>query len=108
MIGYQKILDSMVELYITKGFRRYIQKNKLNHPPKNDPLEKSLHSIIEKKHILSLGRLYALLKGNNKEITLGYQRNFADYLKSRPFLQKALLETDFLLQLQILSNLHIL
>lgn len=109
MIGYQKVLDSMVELYITKGFRKYILKHKLSHSPKNDIIDKAFHSVIEKKHTLSLGRFYGVLKEIKKWRALsGYQKYFETYLKSRTFLQKALLETNFLLQLEVLTRLHVL
>ena len=107
IIWYQKVLDGMIELYITKWFRKYIKKYKLSHPPKNNPLEKAFHSVIEKNYILSLGRLYAVLKDIHSQKNLsGYSQYFSEYLKSRPFLQKALLESDFLLQLESLTHLH--
>jgi len=62
IIGYQKVIDDMVELYITKGFRKYAQKHSSISSPINTPLEKSLHSVVHKKYILSLGRIYGLLK----------------------------------------------
>ena len=56
----------MIEMYITKGFRKYIEKNNLSRSPVNSPLEKSLHNVIEKKYILSLGRLYQILSDIKK------------------------------------------
>jgi hypothetical protein len=106
IFSYQKILDAMVELYITKGFRKYIQKHSQNIPAINDPLEKSLRLIVEKKHIFSLGRLYQILKDISAEKALsGYRSEFSAYLKSRTFLEKSLRESDFLLQLESLIHL---
>ena len=106
VFSYQKILDAMVELYITKGFRKYIQKHSQNIPAINDPLEKSLRLIVEKKHIFSLGRLYQILKDISAEKALsGYRSEFSAYLKSRTFLEKSLRESDFLLQLESLIHL---
>ena len=109
ILWYQKVIDSMVELYITKGFRKYAKKNTRTHSPENDPLEKAFHLVIEKKYILSLGRLYSVLNNiqSNKKL-LYYSSNFLNYLKSRPFLEKSLLHSDFLLQLQSLIHLHAL
>jgi hypothetical protein len=61
ILSYQKIIDAMIEMYITKGFRKYISKNSKNIPHINDPLEKSIRLIIEKNHIFSLGRVYQSL-----------------------------------------------
>ena len=109
MIWYQKVLDAMVELYITKWYRTYASKNNSHLSHTNNPLEKSLELVIQKKHILSLWRLYQILKRINKEKIEGsYLRSFHDYLKSRSFLEKALLETDFFLQLQSLVHMHVL
>jgi len=109
VMWYQKILDSMVELYITKWFRKYISKKYRDVKVVNDPLEKSLMLVYEKKHILSLWRLYQILKHIREDDTLKtYTYIFWEYLKSRPFLEKALLETDFFLQLQQLVHLHVL
>ncbi len=107
IIGYQKLLDAMVEHYITKGFRKYVLKNKHSHSPENIPLEKSLHSIVERKYTFSLGRLYdALKKVKKREPLSRYLKLFDSYLRTKPFLEKSLLESDFLLQLETLIHLH--
>lgn len=107
IIGYQKVLDAMIEHYITKGFRKYVLKHKLIYSPSNIPLEKSFHSIVNKKYILSLGRLYESLKKIHAWQSLSpYLKAFKDYLVEKSFLQKALLESDFLLQLETLIHLH--
>ena len=53
IIGYQKTIDEMVELYITKWFRKYVSKHSYISSPINTPLEKSLHIVVTKKYILS-------------------------------------------------------
>ena len=107
IIGYQKLLDAMIESYITKWFRKYITKNHLTHSPENSPLEKSFHSIVDKKYIFSLGRVFdSIQRIQTKDISGKYLSYFKKYLESRPFLQKSLLETDFLLQLKTLIHLH--
>lgn len=107
MIWYQKVLDAMIEMYVTKWFRKYIKKNNISSHPKNIPLEKAFYSLIEKKYILSLWRLYESLKKIKKWEDLSeYLWHFRDYLKSRDFLYKSLLESNFLLQLESLIHLH--
>ena len=107
IIGYQKILDAMIEIYITKWFRKYVSKHQLSSSPENTPLEKSFYSTVKKKYIFSLWRLYdALGKIKKGKISWRYLSFFKQYLESRPFLEKALLESDFLLQLEVLIHLH--
>jgi hypothetical protein len=108
ILGYQKILDSMVELYITKGFRKYVQKHDPIISPQNIPLEKSLYSVVEKKYILSLGRLFALLKNMQKNTSpWHYENEFRNFLKDKKHLKKALLESDFLLQWERLMSMQV-
>jgi hypothetical protein len=107
IIGYQKIIDQMIELYITKWFRKYVSKHSGSISHINDPLEKSLRLIVEKKHILSLGRVYQIWKIISSNWNLSwYILEFSNYIKSRTFLQKALLESNFLLQLEWLMSTH--
>jgi hypothetical protein len=107
IIGYQKVIDQMIELYITKWFRKYVYKQSGSISHINDPLEKSFRLIVEKKHIFSLWRLYQSLKIISLWWNLSwYVHEFSSYLKSRTFLQKALLESNFLLQLEWLIHSH--
>lgn len=107
ILWYQKVLDSMIELYITKSFRKFIVKNNLIRSPENSPLEKSLHSVVEKKYILSLGRLYGIIKNiSQNKTSWHYEKSFWVFLGQKLYLKKALLETDFLLQLGRLSDMH--
>ncbi len=97
----------MIELYLTKGFRKYAKKHCHISSPMNTPLEKSLHSVVQKKYILSLGRIYGILKEIKTSQNLNpYTQGFSDYIKSRTFLYKSLLESDFLLQLESLIHLQ--
>ncbi len=109
IISYGKILDQMVELYITKWLRKYISKNNTSPKYVNDPLEKSLRLIIEKKFTFSLGRLYQSLDiiSKSKELT-PYLYEFSKYIKSRAFLWEVLLSKSFLLQLKCVIDSHAL
>ena len=56
--SYHKILDVWVEQMIVNQFRKFAQKKGATILRVNDPLEKALHSVVTKKFILSLGRLF--------------------------------------------------
>lgn len=107
VLWYQKVIDGMIEMYITKWFRKYLKKNNINPQYLNDPLEKSLRAIVEKKYIFSLWRVYQSLKliSENQSLT-PYIYELSAYIKSRPTLKKSLLQSSFLLQLEWLIHLH--
>lgn len=109
ILWYQKVFDSLVEKYITKAFRKYINSNWRVLKPLNSPLEKALFQICDKGFILSSGRLYELLKSyNTKSKGLYYMYSFYDFLEKNIYIKKSLLESDFLLHLQWLSQKKIL
>ncbi|HRI35672.1 MAG TPA: hypothetical protein PK765_00950 [bacterium] len=58
---YQKLLDDLVERGITEAYRTRAREDRL-WLTANDPVEKALHLVVTKNYILSLGRLYSLLK----------------------------------------------
>jgi len=107
IISYLKIIDEMLELYMTKWFRKYLRKKTIS--VHNTPLEKSLRLVVEKKHSLSLWRLYQSLEiiTKNSDKT-PYVLELCEYLKSRSFLEKCLLSSSFLLQLKWLIDIHAL
>jgi hypothetical protein len=47
-------LDLFVESFITNNFRKFAKKRNCTILRVNDPLEKALYLIIEKKYILSI------------------------------------------------------
>lgn len=109
LISYGKIIDQIIELYITKWFRKYISKNNISPKYINNPLEKSLRLIVEKKFTFSLGRLYQSLHEISKWNQLSpYLNEFSNYLKSRDFLRQLLMSESFLLQLKCLIDTHAL
>lgn len=124
ILEYQKAIDAMLELYITSAFRKfchsslwnntgiwntwdsYTDRNNLKSKNISTPLEKSLSLVLHKKYSLSLWRLYEILKNINEKKSLWkYEAVFYSFLKSKTSLDKALLETDFFLQLQELVKL---
>ena len=109
LISYAKIIDQMIELYISRWFRKYISKNHISPKYINTPLEKSIRLIVEKKFTFSLWRLFQTLHIISQQKTLTpYVSEFSNYLKSRPFLWDILLSKAFLLQLEQVINSHAL
>ena len=94
--SYHKILDVWVEQMIVNQFRKYAQKKGATVLRVNDPLEKALHSVITKKYILSLGRLFGLLRMIRKgEKLYDFGQTFAQYLDKYPDLRNMLLSDKF-------------
>ncbi|NDK10270.1 hypothetical protein GW846_05850 [Candidatus Gracilibacteria bacterium] len=105
IVGYQKVLDLLVEIKITEGFRKFIQEKGISHAPENKVLEKSFYAINANHYTLGLGRLYqALQKIKNNKIDGLYLLHFSQYIHSHSSLKKSLLESDFFLQLEQLVN----
>lgn len=79
--SYTKILDAFIETFITSQFRKYAIKRGAVILRVNDPLEKALHFVVTKKYILSVGRLYGLLKSiRSGEKLADYGKVFQEYL----------------------------
>lgn len=94
--SYHKILDVWVEQMIVNQFRKYAQKKGATILRVNDPLEKALYLVITKKFILSLGRLFGLLRMiRNKEKLYDFGQTFAQYLDKYPDLRDILLSDKF-------------
>lgn len=94
--SYHKILDVWVEQMIINQFRKYAQKKGATVLRVNDPMEKALHSVITKKYILSLGRLFGLLQSIRKgEKLYDFAQTFSDYLEKYQGLRELLLSDKF-------------
>lgn len=94
--SYHKALDTLIENYITKWFRKYAKKTGQIYLRKNDLLEKSLNSVINKWFILSTWRLFHLIKLIKKDEELfDYGNCFLDYLNKYYYLKDTLLEDSF-------------
>ena len=94
--SYTKIIDSFVEHFITNNFRKYAVKKWKTILRVNDPMEKSLHLVVNKKYILSIWRLYWLLKSiKNDEKLYDYWQTFAEYLDKYRELKDVLLSSNF-------------
>lgn len=101
--GYQKILDACIEHMIIMDFRKFAKKQGCVYLRSNDPLEKALHSVVNRDYILSIGRLYGLLKMISEHKIDGiYAQTF------ELFIQKSESRKRFLLDQKLLSLLRIL
>lgn len=95
--SYHKILDAFIEHFITINYRKFALKKNCTILRVNDPLEKALHLVVNKKYILSLGRLYWLLKAiKNDEKLYTYWETFAEYLDKYRELKDVLLTQEFM------------
>ncbi|MDD2565448.1 MAG: hypothetical protein PHZ26_00165 [Candidatus Gracilibacteria bacterium] len=95
--SYHKILDAFIEHFITNNFRKFAIKHDCTILRMNDPLEKAMHLVVNKKYILSLGRLYGLLKTiKNDEKLYKYGETFAAYLDKHVELKDVLLSEEFM------------
>ena len=94
--SYNKIIDALVESFVTAQFRKFAIKRGAVILRTNDPLEKAIHFVITKKYILSSGRLYALLRGIRKgEKMYEYGELFRLYLEKYPTIGDFLLSDAF-------------
>lgn len=96
--SYHKILDVWVEQMIVNQFRKFAQKKGAIVLRVNDPMEKALHSVITKKYILSLGRLFGLLRMiRNGEKLHDFGQTFSQYLDKYQDIHDMLLSDRFFL-----------
>lgn len=94
--AYHKVLDLFIESFITNNFRKFAKKKWQTILRVNDPLEKSLNLIVNSKYIMSVWRLYGLLKMIKEEEKLyDYGRCFKEYLDKYTELKNILLDDVF-------------
>ncbi len=107
--SYHKALDWIIEQFITKWYRKFAKKSNQIYLRKNDSLEKSFHSIVNKGYILSAWRLFHILNNiKNKQDLFDYSQNFKDYLDKYIYLKEVLINCDFLKNYKIIIDLEIL
>ena len=94
--SYHKALDSIIESFIIKDFRKFARKKWKDLKRINDTLEKSLNSVINLWYIISLWRLYNLSELIIKWRELLPLTNcFKDFLEKNSFIENIILEKDF-------------
>ena len=107
--SYHKALDGIIETFITKWYRKFAKKTWQIHLRKNDSIEKALHSVVNKWYILSVGRLFHILKSiKNDDDKYDYVSNFKEYLYKYSYLKEVILEDKFLSIFSKLMNTEIL
>jgi hypothetical protein len=107
--AYHKALDACIESYITKWFRKFAKKKNQIILRKNDPLEKTLHLVVNKWYILWFWRLYGLIKAIKNDSELyDYGECFAAYLDKYYYLKDMLLEEEFYKHITELANSEVL
>ena len=94
--AYHKVLDLFIESFITNNFRKFAKKKGCIVLRVNDPLEKSLNLIVNSKYIMSVWRLFWLLKMIKEEQKMyDYWKCFKEYLDKYIELKEVLLSDDF-------------
>jgi len=94
--AYHKVLDLFIESFITNNFRKFAKKKGQTFLRVNDPLEKALNLIVNSKYILSVGRLFWLLRMIKEDRVLyDYGKCFVEYLEKYPDLKEVLLDDHF-------------
>lgn len=94
--AYHKVLDLFIESFITNNFRKFAKKKNCTILRVNDPLEKSLHLIVNSKYIMSVWRLYGLIKMIKEDEKLfDYGKCFKEYIDKYVELKNMLLDDEF-------------
>lgn len=94
--SYTKLLDAFIEAHVTSQFRKYAAKRGATVLRVNDPMEKAIHFVITKRYILSIGRLYGLLKAiRENERLFDYGNAFKEYLEKYRTIGDFLLSDEF-------------
>ncbi|EKE27594.1 MAG: hypothetical protein ACD_3C00188G0010 [uncultured bacterium (gcode 4)] len=95
--SYHKILDEFIEHFITMDFRKFAIKKNCTILRVNDPLEKALHLVVNKRYILSLWRLFWLIREIKNDWKLNaYWEAFAQYLDKHVEIKDMLFSENFL------------
>lgn len=108
--SYQKALDTLVESYISKWYRKFCKKVWQVNIKNNDTLEKNLHSAVNLNYIIWLWKLYhtiKLLKEKDYKDLLPYVKAFSVYLDKYDFIKEILLSDNFFAPLSVLVNSEI-
>lgn len=107
--SYHKSLDTLTETYITKWFRKFAKKNNQIQLRQNDVLEKALNSVVNQWYILSIWRLFHLLKLIKEDEKLfDYWKCFKKYLEKYEYISNILFSDDFYNNFESLVSSEIL
>lgn len=107
--AYHKVLDLFVENFVINNFRKFAKKKNCTILRVNDHLEKSLNLVVNSKYIISVWRLYWLLKLIKEDQKLyDYWKCFKDYLDKYNELKNILLSDDIFNKLTYLNKSEVL
>ncbi len=107
--SYHKALDTLIETFITKWFRKFAKKQDNLHLRSNDPLEKQLNLVVNKWYILSVWRLFHIIKLiKSWEKLSDFTDCFKDYFEKYYYLQDILFEEKFYNNFKQLVNSELL
>lgn len=107
--SYHKALDTLIENFITKWFRKFAKKKWQVWLRKNDSLEKSLNSVVNTNYILSVWRLYHLITVIQEDGELyDYWKCFKEYLDKYSHISEILFDKEFLSNFKKLIDSEIL
>lgn len=108
--SYHKALDTLIESFITKWFRKFAKKKWQTQLRKNDSLEKSLNSVVNLWYILSVWRLFHLISiiRNDDEELYDYGKCFKEYLDKYDFISSILYDDEFYNNFESLVDSEIL
>jgi len=107
--SYHKALDTLIENFITKWYRKYAKKKWQIWLRKNDTLEKSLNSVVNTNYILSVWRLYHLITiiQENWEL-FDYWKCFKEYIEKYDNISNILFNKNFMQNFKSLVSSEIL
>ena len=107
--SYHKALDTLTESFITKWFRKFAKKNWQTQLRQNDVLEKALNSVVNQGYILSIWRLFHLIKLIKEGAKLyDYWKCFKLYLEKYEYISEILFKDEFYNNFNNLVNSEIL
>ena len=108
--SYHKSMDILIEQYIIKWYRKFCKKNWYNVLRQNELIEKSLNSVVNRWYILSIWRLYHLIKilKDNDQKNYDYVSAFEKYLNKYTHIKEILMNEDFYKKIQVLVSSDIL
>lgn len=107
--SYHKSLDTLIESFITKWFRKFAKKKWQTQLRRNDSLEKSLNSVVNLWYILSVWRLFHIISLIKEDEELfDYGKCFKEYLTKYDFISDILFNEDFFKNFESLVDSEIL
>jgi len=107
--SYHKALDTIIELFITKWFRKFAKKSDNVQRKQNDLLEKHLETVVHKWYTLGAWRLFHIIKLIKTWNELfEYWKCFKEYLDKSEYISNVLLNNKFYENFEKVINSEVL